>query len=217
MDTALMSERIDEGQDRTTIRVLALGGIAFGALEFAGDLIIGPFPRGGTGAADLMKYYAGHHSHVATGGTLMAWAAVGLGLFGAGLFGYVRRGAGAALAAVVLVGTAMAALSEGISAATYSLLGEMSTDRNLMPAALQAWHVAGAEYGIGAGMTLLLVGVAAAGILRHAFPVWLAWPALILAVAQLTPFGFLASLVVLLWCLVTGAWLAIRPAAGTRS
>ena len=50
-----------------------------------------------------------------------------------------------------------------------------------------------------------------AGILTRAFPRWLAWTALVIAIAQLTPVGFLAPLVFLLWTLIASIDTATSP------
>jgi hypothetical protein len=192
-------------------RLLALAGVVFAALQVAGDLVIGPFPGGEASPARLTSYYATHHAQVATGGTLLGLSAVFLALFGAGLYCRVRGGLhGLAFGAVVLVGTTIEVAQQAGSAATYSLLGQFSTEQTLTPAALQAWHLAGAEFGPGTGTTLLLFAVAAAGILARAVPAWVAWPALVLGIAALSPFGFLASMVFLLWAAVAGVALAVR-------
>jgi hypothetical protein len=215
MDTAALTR--ETLTTRTTDgagRLLALAGAGFAVLQVAGDLTIGEFPGGQTGPARLTAYYAMHHAQVATGGLLLGLSALFLGLFGAGLYCRVRTGAhGVALGAVVLIGAAIEASQQAGSAATYSLLGQFSTDQNLTPAALQAWHLAGAEFGPGTGSTLLLLAVATAGILARAVPAWLAWPALLLGIATLSPFGFLASLAFLLWSLVAGVALAVRGRA----
>lgn len=61
------------------------------------------------------------------------------------------------------------------------------------------------------GTLILLLAVAAAGIFARAFPRWIAWTALVIAVAQYTPVGFVASLILLLWSLVVGITLTVRP------
>ena len=61
---------------------------------------------------------------------------------------------------------------------------------------------------------ILLLAAATAGIAGRAFSRWLAWPALALAILYVTPFGFLASLGVLLWAAVTGVVMVVRPADG---
>jgi hypothetical protein len=105
----------------------------------------------------------------------------------------------------------MAAVSSVDGAGAYSVLGEIGHQPWLLPAALQAVHVGGTVGGIDGGTVLFLLAVAAAGITGRAFPRWLALPALALAILYVTPFGFYASLLVLLWAAVTGIVMAVRP------
>jgi hypothetical protein len=96
-------------------------------------------------------------------------------------------------------------------AGAYSILDEIGHQPWLAPAALQAVHVGGTVGGIDGGTVLLLLAVATAGIAGHAFPRWLAVPALVLGIVYLTPFGFYASLLLLPWAAVTGIVMAVRP------
>jgi hypothetical protein len=195
--------------DRTLSRWLPLAGVGYGVLQIAGNLTIGDFPDEKTSPARVVSYYADHHAQVHRGGELLAIGCVFLGLFVAGLLVRCRHHLGAA--AVVAVGGA-AMLAAGVSSAsTYALLGSIGTDDHLDPAALQAWHVDGAAFGIGVGTDVLLLGVAAAAILARVMPSWIGWAALVLAAATFTPFGFLASLLVLPWAVVAGIVLAVRP------
>jgi hypothetical protein len=190
------------------LRILPLAGVAFGALQIAGDLTIGPFPDGDSSTSALTRYYTDHHSQVALGGTLMSWSVIFLGLFAAAL---VWRARSAPLAAAVIaVGGGAAVAHEEFSASTYSLLGSISTNSTLDPAALQAWHITGSEFGIAMGQVVLLLGVAVAAFPSRAVPAWAGGTALVLAVLHLTPFGFLGSMLFLLWSVALGVHLAIR-------
>jgi len=192
----------------TLLRYLPLAGVGYGALQLAGDLTIGPFPDGHSSTSSLATYYADHHSQVALGGALMSWSVIFLGLFVAAL-AWRSRSAPAA-ATVIAVGGAAALAHEEFSASTYSLLGSISTWHNIDPAALQAWHLTGSEFGIAMGQVVFLLGVAAAYVVARAVPAWAAWSALVLAVLHLTPFGFLASMLFLPWAAAAGVHLTIR-------
>ena len=191
------------------LRVLPLAGVLYAVLQAAGDLTIGDFPDGKTSTSSLTRYYADHHSQVATGGTLMAWSVLFLGLF-AGVLVWRARIIPIA-AAVTAVGAGAAVAHEEFSASTYSLLGSISTSSTLDPAALQAWHVTGSEFGIAMGQAVLLLGVTLAALPGRAFPAWVGWTALVLALLHLTPFGFLSSMLFLPWSIAVGVYLAARP------
>jgi hypothetical protein len=191
-------------------RFAPLAGAAYAVLVVAADLTIGKFPDSNTSTTELTSYYAAHHAQVAAGGLILAWAAIVLAVFGCVLWSRARTTP--AVAAAVLVGTAVAVVGELDDASTFWHLGHISTQAATTPAALQALHIAGAEGGFGGGVTILLLGVAVAGLLANAVPRWLAWPAVVLGVLQLTPtIGFFASLLFLLWACVTGVVLTVRP------
>jgi hypothetical protein len=196
-------------------RFLPLAGVLYAVLQIAGDLTIGPFPDGDSSTSTLTKYYADHHGQVALGGDLMAWSVLFLGLF-CGVLVWRARILPVA-AAVIAVGAGAAVAHEEFSASTYSLLGSISTSSALDPAALQAWHLTGSEFGIAMGQVVLLLGIALAGLTSRALPSWVAWSALVLAAGHLTPFGFLASMLFLLWSAVVGVVLTARAGAPAHS
>lgn len=195
-------------------RFLPLAGVAYAALQIAGDLTIGPFPDGHSSTTALTKYYADHHSQVATGGSLMAWSVIFLGLFCGALVWRARIMPIAA--AVIAVGAGATVAHEEFSASTYSLLGDISTSRTLDPAALQAWHLTGSEFGIAIGQVVLLLGVAVAALSSRALPSWVGWSGLVLAALHVTPFGFLASMLFLPWAAVVGIVLTLRTSTSVQ-
>lgn len=203
-----------ESPGTTTLRRIApLAGVLFAGLSIAGDFTIGPFPDGSTPAGDLPGYYAAHGAHVALGGTLLGVGGVFFAIFAAAVWARVRAGVPAVVAGVVLLGAAVDTMADLNSGAGYNLLGGIGADRNVTPEALQALHIYGAEFGVGGGATLFLLGVAVAGIGYRAVPRWLAWTGLLLGLAQFapSPYGFFASMILLLWVAVAGVTLAARP------
>jgi hypothetical protein len=194
-------------------RLVPLAGVVFAVLTLAGYLTIGPFPDSDASVSELTSFYAAHHGQVAAGGQLLGLAAIFLALFGIAVWARIRStDLHPVVAGTALVGTAMAAVSWLDGAGTYSILGRIGHQPWLSPAALQAVQVGGTVGGIDGGTVLFLLAVAAAGIAGRAFPRWLALPALALAILYLTPFGWYASLLVLLWAAVTGIVMAVRPA-----
>jgi hypothetical protein len=196
--------------DRTLVRLAPLAGLAYAVATIGGDVVIDAFPDTGTPPAELHAYYAAHHAHVAAGGMIFAWSTLLLAIFGCALWSRVRSaGAHAAVAGAVLVATAVAVVETAQEASGYLVLGDVSTKSSVTPSALQALHIAASAGALGAGVALLLLAVGVAGIV----PRWLAWPAVVLALLQLTPLGFFASLLFLLWAAVTGVVLTLRPRA----
>lgn len=193
-------------------RLLPLAGAGFAALVAAGYFSIGPFPDETTSPAALSSYYATHHAHVGPGGTLLGYAAVLAALFGVALYGRARRaGAPPLVAVTALVGTAVLTVDLVRAANAYATLGRIGGLASTSTGALQAWHIAGAAPTVSAGAVVLLLAVAYAGLGVRAIPRALAWTALLLAVLLLTPLGFQAWLLFLLWSLVTSLALLARP------
>jgi hypothetical protein len=198
---------------RTLPRIAPLAGVLFAGLSIAGDFTIGPLPDGSTPAADLPGYYAGHGNHVALGGTLLGLGGVFFAIFAATMWARLRGAVvPAVVSGVVLIGAAVETMADLTSGALYNLLGGIGADRNVTPQALQALHIQGAEFGVGGGAALFLLGVAVAGIGYRAVPRWLAWTGLALGIAQYF-YGFYASMVLLLWVAAAGIALAVRPDA----
>jgi hypothetical protein len=194
-------------------RLLPLTGAAFALLVAAGYLSIGPFPDETTSTSSLTSYYAAHHRQVGLGGVLIGYAAVLAALFGVALWARMRRGGTPGIVGVAaLVGTAVLTVDLARAADVYSTLGRIGGRSSTATDALQAWHIAGAAPTVAAGAVVLLLALAAAGIGTRAVPRALAWSALVLALLLMTPLGFQAWLLFLVWSLATSVVLTLRPA-----
>ena len=197
----------DEGHSRGMARLsrlLPLTGIVFAVLAMAGNLTIDAFPDTDAPVGKLTSYYADHHTQIGRGGLLLGYSVVFFALFGVALWSRVRRSAPPVVTATVLIGTALVSANMLTSADTYYTLGQIGGQSATTVQALQAWHIAGSAGGAGADSIVLLLGIAAAGILARALPRWLGWTALVLAVMHFTPFGFLAFLLFYVWAVAAG-------------
>jgi hypothetical protein len=195
-------------------RISPLAGVLFAVLTVAAYLTIDQFPDGSTPVGDLPAYYAVHGGRVSLGGTILGVAGVCFGVFGVAVWARLRdRRVPALVAGVALLGAAVDTMADLNSAAVYNLLGSIGVDPHVTASALQAWHISGAEFGVGGGGTLFLLATAVAGIVYRAVPRWVGWTGLALAVAPFlpSPFGFFGSLVFLLWAAAAGLALAVRP------
>jgi hypothetical protein len=209
--TAARDTDVGRGTARLT-RMLPLAGVAFAVLAMAGNLTIGDFPDTDTSLSRLAAYYAGHHTQVGRGGALLGYSVIFFALFGIALWWRVRCNAAApVISAGVALGIAMVAVDMLTSADTYYTLGQITAQPTTSPQALQAWHIAGSIGGVGADSIILLLAVAAAGILARGLPRWLAWSALALAVMHFTPLAFLAYLLFYVWATAAGIALTVRP------
>ena len=203
----------NETPGTTLRRVAPLAGVLFASLTIAGDFTIGPFPDGSTPVGDLPAYYRAHGANVSLGGTLMALGGVCFAIFAAAVWARLHTARVPALVAgVVLLGAAVDTMADLQSGAVYNLLGDIGRDSAVTGPALQAWHIQGAEFGVGGGAALFMLGVAVAGIVYRAVPRWLAATGLVLAIGAFapSPFGFYASMLMVLWVAAFGIALAVR-------
>lgn len=220
-------DRITRGSAGSTVeraemagltRVLPLAGVVFAVLAMAGNLTIGDFPDTDTPVGTLTRYYADHHSQVGRGGALLGYSVIFFALFGVALWSRVRRSlASPVVAGAVLLGVAMVAVNMLTSADSYYTLGQIGGDSATTPQALQSWHITGSIGGVGADSIVLLLSIAAAGILAGALPRWLAWSALVLGVLHFTPFAFFAYLLFYVWAVAAGIALTVRPDSAISS
>ena len=194
------------------MRWLPLSGVVFAVVAMAGNLTIGEFPDPDTSVSKLTTYYASHHADVGRGGTLLGYSVIFFALFGLAVWARVRRTAAApVLAGGVLLGFALVAVDMITSSNAYYTLGQIAGKATTSPQALQAWHISGSVGSVGADSIVLLLALAAAGLLARALPRWLAWSALLLAVMHFTPFGFLAFMLFYVWAVAAGIALTVRP------
>lgn len=198
-------------------RFAPLAGVGYGVLVIAGDLTVDEFPDERTSTTELKTYYAAHHAQVGTGGLLMALSVIFLGIFGAALWARAQRaGASLVVGAGLLIGVAVFAMDELHGASTFMVLGDIGAKATTDPAALQAWHIDGAAGGFGSGLVILLAAVVAAGLTVRAVPRWVAWSAAVLLILKFTPLAFFGSLLFLLWSVVVGIALTLRPVLAGR-
>lgn len=207
-----MSTQTGRGVDRL-VRLLPLSGVVFAVLSMAGNLTIDKFPEPGTPMSKLSTYYADHHAQLGRGGMLLGYSVVFAALFGVALWSRARKlQAPAVIIGALLVGTAMVGATMITGANAFLALGQVGGKSAVTPQALQALHINASVGGFGADSVVLMLAVAAGGILARVFPRWLAWTALALAVLTFTPLAFFGYLLFHLWAVVAGIALCLRPA-----
>jgi hypothetical protein len=195
--------------ESTLGRIAPLAGAGYAVAMIAGDLVIGQFPDSDASVSKLTTYYANHHAHVVAGGMVFSFATILLAVFGCALWSRART-IRPGVAVAILVATAVAVVADVQEATSFSLVGHASTASTLTPSALQALHIVGSEGSLSTGVAILLLAVGLADIA----PRWLAWPAVVLGIAQLVPgISFFASLLFLLWAAVTGVVLTVLGGA----
>ena len=157
-------------------RFVPLAGAGSAALTVAGYLVIGPNPDSGASTSKITAYYAAHHAHVFAAGILLMYSTILFALFGVAIWERIRRTAlHPIVAGAALVATALATSSNLANASAWYLLGDIGDTHTISPGALQTLHisVSAGDLPSVAGLGILLLAFASAGILARAFPRWL--------------------------------------------
>jgi len=198
-------------------RLAPLAGTGFAVLTAAAFFVIGPNPDSDAPTSKITTFYAAHHGQLSLGGILLAYAATVFALFGAAIWDRIRRtGQHSVAAGVVLAGTAVAVAGQLATATTYLTLGDVGNKATTSTGALQALHILGSGLSLAtaAGVALVLLAVALAGITARVFPRWLAWPALIVGILQLViPVSFTAFLLFLPWATAASILMTLRTSS----
>jgi hypothetical protein len=200
-------------------RFAPLGGAGFAVLTVVGYLVIGQNPDSDASTSTITAYYAAHHAHVHAAGIILGYATLLFALFGVAVWARIRREAlHPVVAGAALVATAAATVSSLANASAWYVLGDVGSTHTISPGALQTLHisVSAGDLPSVAGVGILLLTVAFAGVTTRAFPRWLAWSALVLGILQLIPtpglIGFFAGLAVLPWTFAAGIVMFLRSA-----
>lgn len=190
----------------------ALTGVAFLALAIACFAISGEPPDVDEPVQKIVDHYVDDKDSVMAGAFLAGLAALALVFFGGYLRKVLRRAEGpdGMLSALALIGTTVMGVGIAIDATVSLALAETADD--IAPAAVQAlqafWDNDFIPIALGTEVLLLSAGLS---IVRHgALPKWLGWIAIVLAVAGVTPVGFVAFLGGGIWVAVVSVVLALR-------
>ena len=192
-----------------------LGFIAVGILSF----IIGGEPKSADDPArEIVAFYVDNKDSVQVGAIMSVAAGVLLVFFGAYLRDVLRSGRPEVegLSLVAFMGFVVVAVGLAIDATILIAASEAADD---IPAAslvaLQAlWDNDFVPLAL--GVELFLWGTGLAVVRTGVLPKWLGWLMIVLAIAGLTPIGFVAAIGSALLVLILSIWLSLRargPAA----
>jgi hypothetical protein len=199
-----------------------LTGVVFVVLLVAAFITGGETPAVDDSAEEVVSFYQDNEAKVVIGSLLFGLGAV-LFLFFTGVLRRVLRSAEGPtdwLSAVAFGGGVVAAVGMLIFAGLGFTLSDAADD--LPPAAMQTLNALSFDLflPLAGGMVTLLVATGLSALKTKVLPQWLAWAALVLAVAGFTPVGFFAFLATILWVLVVSIllWRAgATPAPATES
>jgi hypothetical protein len=194
--------------------------VLFVLLAVLAFIIGGETPDTDDSPRKILDFYVDNDSSQLWAGAILAWSTVPLMFFLGVLRSTLRATEGAiGRLSAVAFGGGIVLIVGALSFAGFTFtLGDVADD-GLTPQAAQALNALNSDFffPVAVGSATLLIATAIASLGSRALPAWLAWPALVIGIVALTPLGFFAFLVFLLWTVVTSVMLwrarAASPAA----
>jgi hypothetical protein len=188
--------------------LIAIGVIVAVVLSF---VLSGEPPEADSGATEIVEHYVDNKDSVIAGAVFANLAAL-LVVFFANLLRRTLSAAGdPTWSATVLVGAGVLAVAIAIDATISVALAESAED--VEPSAVQAlqalWDNDFLPFILGTLIFLISAGVST--LRSGAFPRWLGWVALALALIGFTPIGWIAGLGAALWIVVVAVLMARAP------
>jgi hypothetical protein len=194
-----------------------LTGVLFVVLAVAAFIISGETPGTDDSPQKILNFYVDNDTSQLWAGAVLAWSTVPL-LFFLGVLRSTLHAAEGPIArlSAVAFGGGIVLIIGALSFAGFTFtLGDIADD-GLTPQAAQTLNALNSDFffPVAAGLATLMIATGLAAIAWRALPAWLAWTALVIGIVALTPLGFFAFLVFLLWTVVTSVVLWRARAAG---
>jgi len=183
----------------------ALTGAAFAIVLVASFAVGGETPSVDDPVPEIVDFYVDNDAQLLVSAVLAGLSAVLLLFFAGSIRSELRIGEGGTggLSAVAFAGGTVAAVGVLIFAGLSFTLGDAADE--LDPVAVQTLNALNADFffPLAGGMATFLFATGLASIRAGRIPTWLAWAAMVIAVAVFTPAGFFAFLASIAWVLVT--------------
>ena len=181
-------------------------------------IISGETPDFDASTRDILDFYNGDQTNQVIASILLLYGSILLVFFAAALRSALRGAE--ALSLLVLIGGTLLASGLVIFAGLNFTLADLANSDHLdriAPGTLQSLNALNSDFffPVAAGLGTLMLATALSSLRSKALPAWLAWPALVLGIAALTPVGFFAFLLFGVWTLVTSVVLWRSFAAAT--
>jgi hypothetical protein len=197
--------------DSGLARYAPLAGLAFVVLTVAAFVIVGDTPDNDSTTLKVLTFWNDHKDEGFISSILGALAGLSLAWFAGSLRSHLARFEPASnrLANVSFGGGLIAA--SGILIALNLQFAIVDTVGDVPPVVTQTLFVLSDDFfmPIVGGLALMLIAAGIVGVRHGAFPGWLAWSGIIVAIAGLV-LPFPVVLVILLWEAVVSVWLFIR-------
>ena len=193
-------------------RYAPLAGLAFVVLTVVAFLIVGDTPDTDATTAKVVAFWHSNKDEGFISSIIGALAGLALAWFAGSLRAHLARFEPAAnrLANVSFGGGLIAAA--GILIALNLQFAVVDTVGDVPPVVTQTLFVLSDDFfmPIVGGLAVMLTAAGIVGLRHGAFPGWLAWAGIVLAIAGLV-LPFPVVLVILLWAAFVSVWLFMRP------
>jgi hypothetical protein len=194
------------------VRITPLIGILFTVLLVVGVAFSWSTPQSNARALKVITYYTAHKDRTNVSSYLITLSVV-TGLF---FFGLVRdhlsqMDVGRGVARVSFGGAVLFAVGGSLIAGTQFALADVPA--KLSASAAQALNVMSNDLAFPAliaGMSVFLLAAGIAAVRTRLLPRWLGWVAIVLGLIILTPPGWIALLVAIVWIVVVSILLFLR-------
>lgn len=187
-----------------------LTGVVFVVLLVLSFIVVGETPGADDSASEVVSFYTDNEGEMFLSALSAGLAAVFFLFFVGSLTSVLQsaEGPGAWLSGVARAGGIVAAVGMLIFAGLAFTLGDVA-DR-LEPEATQALNALNADlfFPLAAGIATFLFATGLVAVRTRALPPWLAWAAVVIGVACITPLGFFAFLASIAWVFVASVVLA---------
>jgi hypothetical protein len=192
-----------------------LTGILFVVLAVLAFIVSGETPGTEDSPQEILDYYKDNDSDMIWASSLLGWAAVSF-LFFLGVLRTMLRATetGPGWLSAVAFGGGLLLAAGMLSFAGFGFaLGDTADD--LTPEAAQALNSLNSDFFflVAGGLGTLMIALGILSIRSRVLPAWLGWIALVIGIVAITPLGFFAFLVFLLWTVVVSVVLWRAPAA----
>lgn len=196
------------------VRWLPLTGVAFVVLTVAAFAVGGETPDATDSTQEVVSFYTDNDSSQMFSAALLAWGSLLLLFFAGYLRALLRQGEETGILSTISFGGAIILAVGMLAFAGFTFtLGDVAD--KLDPVALQALNALNSDFffpvAIGTGTFMIATGLAL--VRRPELPAWLAWVAIVIGIAAITPLGFFAFLLMGLWVLVVSVMLTLRARA----
>jgi hypothetical protein len=196
-------------------RFAPLTGVVFVALIVLAIIIGGETPDNSDSAQEIGRYWKDHDTEQIWTSIIAAWSLIFFVWFAASLRGALRRvedGPGR-LSAASFAGAAIATV--GLLLAFSFTFSIADGADELSPSALKTLTVLsnGIFLPIAVGFAIFFLATGILAVRSRLLPAWLGWLTIVLGIVCVTPVGFFALLVGLLWILVLSIMLYLGRAS----